>query len=170
MLYFAFLLGTITLILQSTLFPNFVILGFAPFLALIVLTCHFRKCLTLSLIAGAILDLLSNDPMGVHALNYALIPCIFFRYKRFFSYDQPLHLSLFTLFISFTSTLIQLFILFLFDRRIPFTGEWVLGDLVLMPIADAVYALVWFAYPLKFFQKGRVFWLNIKKKLFPSTP
>jgi rod shape-determining protein MreD len=121
------------------------------------------------MISGAILDLFSNDPMGVHALNYTLIALTLYRYKRFFSYEQPFHLGLFTFFVSFTSTLLQIFLLFLFDRRIPFTGEWVFGDLLIMPIADALYAIVWFAYPLKFFEQGRPFWHKLKKRIFPTT-
>ncbi len=170
MLYFAFLLSAIALFLQMTIFPHFVILAFAPWIAFVTLKCSSKRSLLLAMMGGIFLDLFSNDPIGVHALNYTLVAFILSRYRRFFSYDQPRHLSLFTLLVSFVSTVLQLFLLFLFDRRIPFTGEWILVDLVLMPIADAFYALIWFAYPLKLFSKGRIVWLNIKKKLFPTTP
>ncbi|HSX13721.1 MAG TPA: hypothetical protein VLE96_04785 [Chlamydiales bacterium] len=169
MLYFTFLLSAIALFLQTTLFPQFVILAFAPWIALTILTRPLPKCLPYVMIIGAIVDLLSEDPMGVHALNYTLIALVLYRYRLYFSFDQPLHLSLFTFLVSFGSTTLQLFLLFLFDRRIPFTGEWVFGDLVLMPIADALIAIVWFAYPLKLFSKGCVYWISIKKRFFPTT-
>ena len=170
MIIVAFLLATAALFMQTILFPDFVILAFAPWIALVVLTCSLPKCLSLAMLAGSFLDILSDDPMGVHALNYTLIACFAYRYRRYFSYDQPLHLSLFTLLLSFGSTLLQLFLLFLFDRRIPFTGEWIFGDLIIMPLADAIYALLWFAYPLRLFNKGWFFCLSIKKKLFPTIP
>lgn len=169
-LIFSFLLALIALFFQSFLFSHFVLLPFAPYLALVILCRPLPKTLCYAFLAGAIIDLLSNDPMGIHALNYTLISFFFYRYRRYFSYHTPLHLSLFTFLISFTSTLLDLFLLFLFDRRIPFTGEWCFGDLSVMPIADALYALLWFAYPLKLFEKGRNLWLNIKKKLFPTIP
>lgn len=168
-LAFAFTLALAALFFKTILFPNFVLLTFAPFLAIVTLSSPLPKCLILAFISGATLDLLSNDPMGVHALNYTVISLIFFRYRRYFSAQLPLHLSLFTFFISFGSTILQLFLLFLFDRRIPFTGKWILGDLILMPAMDALYALLWFAYPLKLFEKGKILCLNIKKKLFLDT-
>lgn len=168
-LAFAFFLAITALFFKTILFPHIVLLTFAPFLAIATLCCPLPKCLLWAFISGAILDLLSNDPMGVHALNYTLICFVFYRYRRYFSSILPLHLSLFTFFISFGSTLLQLFLLFLFDRRIPFTGKWALGDICIMPIIDALYALVWFAYPLKFYEKGKILCLNIKKKLFPDT-
>lgn len=169
MLIIAFLLGTITLFLQSILFPHFVLLAFAPWIALVVLYCPSPKCLYLACLSGIFIDLITDDPMGIHALNYTIIAWFLMRYKRYFLYDQPFHLSLFTLLVSFCSTLLQLFLLFLFDRRIPFAGQWAFGDLVFMPVADAIYAFLWFAWPLRLINHGSTYWLNIKKKLFPTS-
>lgn len=169
MLSLAFALAIIAFILQTILFPSFILLAFSPWIALVVLKCSFHRCMIYAMISGSILDLFSNDPMGVHALNYTLIALTLYRYKRFFSYEMPLHLGLFTFLVSFTSTLLQIFLLFLFDRRIPFAGEWVFGDLVIMPLADALYAIIWLSYPLKFFEQGRPFWHKLKKRIFPTT-
>ena len=169
MLIIAFLLATTTLFIQSVLFPHFTLLAYAPWIALIVLSRPRPKSLYLACIAGVVLDLVTDDPIGVHALNYTLIAWFLFRYRRYFNYDQPLHLSLFTLFVSLSSTLLQLFLLFLFDRRVPFAGQWAFGDLLLMPVADALYAFLWFAWPLRLLNQGSVFWRSIKKKLFPTS-
>jgi cell shape-determining protein MreD len=126
------------------------------------------------------IDLLSDDPIGVHALNYTITALFLFRFRKYFLYDHPLHLSLFTILVSFCSTLLQLFLLFLFDRRIPFTGQWAFGDLLAMPLADALYALVWFALPLRgylhicrrppmLYKKGSIYWLKLKKRFFPTS-
>lgn len=164
MLKLAFCLGTIALFLQSILFPDFVLLVYAPWIALAILITPNPKGCYLSFIAGVMLDLLSDDPIGTHALNYTVVASFMYRFRSYFHYDQPLHLGIFTLIISFCSTLLQLFLLFLFDRRVPFTGQWALADLFLMPIADAVYALLWFALPLMIYKKGIFYW----KKLYQT--
>jgi rod shape-determining protein MreD len=172
MLTFAFAMGTAALILQSVLCPHFTLLAFAPWIALVSLSRPFIKTLWLSAAAGAVIDLISDDPMGVHALNYCLTAALLFRYKKHFLHDNPLHLCLYSALVSLSSTLIQIFLLFLFDRRVPFAGKWVLGDLVGMPIADGIYALVWFAAPLILYNKLRrhwsFYWRNIKQSLFPT--
>jgi cell shape-determining protein MreD len=162
MLTLTFALATAALILQSVLCPPFTLLPFAPWIALVSLRCPFSKTLLLVAAAGAGVDLLSDDPMGLHAINFCLTAGILFRVRNHFLYDNPFHLSLFTTLISCASTLIQIFLLFLFDRRVPFAGKWVLGDLLAMPIADGLYALVWFAAPLLLYEKLRrhvsVYW------------
>lgn len=171
MLPFAFLLGAIALFIQTILFSHFVLIVFAPWIALCVLKESGIKPLYLSFCAGVFMDLLSDDPMGLHALNYTITALFLFRYRFFFSLESPFHFALFTALAGFSSTLLQLFLLFLFDRRVPFTGEWALADLFIMPFADAVYALLWFFYPLKAFQKmsriGGVYWRKIRERLFP---
>lgn len=169
MLIAAFFLATTALFIQSILLPHFTILAYAPWIALVVLSCDIPKCLYLSCFAGAVLDLLTDDPMGVHALNYTLIAWFLFRYRKYFLFSSPIHLSVFTLFVSFGSTLLQLFLLFLFDRRVPFTGQWAFGDLFIMPIADAVYAFFWIACPLQLLNPMSVLWFSIKKRLFPTS-
>lgn len=166
MLIIAFALAAIALILQGILVPRLAILAFAPFLALVIMRCKQRRALWLSVLAGSLIDLLSDDPMGLHALNYTLITALLFPFRKHFLYDHPLHLSLFTGLISVMSTILQLILLFLFDRRVPFEGKWVFADLVGMPAIDALYAFVWFAAPLSFFDKLRrmwvLFWLKRK--------
>lgn len=173
MLKCAFLLASITLFLQSVFSPPFVLLAFAPWIALVCLSTEIPKSLALCLLGGCLIDLLSEDPMGVHALNYTLVAYFLSRFRTYFSHENPLHLAVFTMLISTCSTLLQFFLLFLFDRRVPFTGEWILGDLFIMPIADGVYALLGFAYPLMLYKKvlhqGSYLWLKLKKRVFPTS-
>jgi rod shape-determining protein MreD len=172
MLIFAFVLALIALVLQGIIVPHISILAFAPFLAFALIRSPLTQALFLSVLAGAIMDLLSEDPMGVHALNYVLVTAIFFRFRKHFSSDQALHLSVLTGVISSFSTLLQWFLLFLFDRRVPFAGEWVFSDLIGMPVIDALYAFVWFAAPLtvakKFHRMWVLFWLKKKNPSLTS--
>ena len=158
MLIFAFLLSSIALILQCVLLPQISILAFSPFLALVILRTTLHKALALSMIAGMLMDLVSNDPIGVHALNYVLVAALFFRVKKHFLHDEPFHLSLFTAIISSSSTIFALGLLFLFDRRVPVEGRWILADFLGMPVIDGLYAFVWFAAPLSLFSKCKKMW------------
>ena len=169
MLILAFFLSFTALLFQGIAIPHLSILAFAPFVALVSLRATPLKALWLSALAGVCLDLLSDDPMGLHAVNYTVTTALLFKAKKHFSHDVPFHLSLFTGLISLCSTLLQLILLFLFDRRVPFSGKWIFTDLIGMPVIDALYAFVWFAAPLALFEKLRriwvVFWL---KKRNPS--
>lgn len=159
MLIIAFVLSTAALVMQGIFVPKLTILAFAPFLAFVIMRCELPRALWLSALAGGTIDLLSDDPMGLHALNYTIVIALLFRFRKHFSYDQPLHLSLFSGVISVLSTALQLMLLFLFDRRVPFGGKWVLADLIGMPVIDALYAFVWVAAPLALFEKLRRMWV-----------
>jgi rod shape-determining protein MreD len=173
MLLLAFFLATLALLLQMVVLPQISILSYAPFLALSMMRCELKKALWLSALAGMVVDLFSDDPIGLHALNYTLVTGLLFKIKNHFMDDQPLHLSLYTMLISSLSTLLQILLLFLFDRRIPFDRLWILTDLIGMPVADGFYAFIWFATPLFLFDKMKkvwmLFWLK-KKKLFRKSP
>ncbi len=171
MLIFAFFLGAAALILQGIWLPHLVILAFAPYLALAIMHCERSGALWLSMLAGISVDLLSDDPFGVHALNYVIVTSLLFKLKNHFSHDQPLHLTVLTALSSFLSTLLQLALLFLFDRRVPFDGRWILSDLIGMPVIDALYAFVWFAIPLSLLDKLKKMWMVfwLKKKTLSRT-
>lgn len=167
MLICAFLLSSVALILQAILFPHISILAFSPFLALVILRQKLNQALTLSLLAGMIMDLISNDPMGVHALNYVIVTALLFKVRKHFLHDEPFHLSVFTAIVSSVSTVLALVLLFLFDRRVPIEGKWFLEGFVGMPVIDGLYAFVWFAAPLSLFSKitkmWALFWLKQKR-------
>lgn len=148
-----------------------VLLAFAPFMAMCLLRVSLRASLWLAGVAGLCVDLFSDDPMGLHALNYAGTAGILYGVKKRLSHEEPLHLGLYTGGISFISTLLQLFLLFLFDRRVPFSGKWALVDVFCMPIVDGVYALVWIAAPLLALQRLRYKWdiYWVKKKNLSRT-
>lgn len=167
MLTLAFLLSTIALIFQAIFLPQFSILAFSPFLALALMRCSFNQSLWLGCFAGCIMDLISNDPIGVHALNYTLVMSLLFKMKRHFLYDEPFHLSLLTAIFSCLSTIFQVLLLFLFDRRVPVQGRWAIADFLGMPVIDGFYAFVWFAGPLAFYSKLKklwdLFWIKRKR-------
>ncbi len=169
MLILAFLLALSVWLMQATCVLNLQILAFIPFLAVLILKASLKKTLWLAALVGILVDLLSDDPMGVHALNYVITCALFFRIKRLFHFEQ---LSLLAGMLSSLSTLLQWILLFLFDRRVPFNGKWIFADVVAMPVLDALYAFVWFHAPLALavflYKTWILYWLK-KKSLSPTS-
>lgn len=140
------------------------ILAFAPFLALLSLYRPLPRALHWSCFAGLLIDILSYDPFGIHALNYTLSSLFCYRWRRRFSAEIPLQFALYTAIFSAISTILQTLMLFLFDRRISFQGIWWITDWPFLPICDALYALLWFAGPLALYRILRrtwgIYWLK----------
>ena len=172
-LWITFVLCFLAQILQCLYPLPFTLFPFLPFIALTIMKKKLKVALYLSALAGCVTDLLSSDPIGVSALNYTFLAALFYRFKSLFSEEEPLHLSLFTAFLSFSCTLFQFFLLFLFDRRVPFSGKWILADWIGMPVLDALYAFIWVAAPLSLVNYLRrmwmIFWLK-RKRRFPKSP
>lgn len=166
MLTLAFLLSVMALIFQSVLFPKISILAFAPFLALSILRTKISQALWLACFSGMVMDLISNDPIGVHALNYVLSTTLLFKLKKHLLFEDPFHISVLSTIFSSVITFFGLFLLFLFDRRVPIEGKWILLDLFGMPVVDGLFAFVWFTAPLTLFSKCKkmwaLFWLKRK--------
>ncbi|MEN9654933.1 MAG: putative mreD [Chlamydiota bacterium] len=164
---------TLTAILiQAVATFSFTLLPHMGWMAYVCLTGSFRGALWASMLMGVFLDLLSEDPIGVHALNATLVTLILYRHRRLFTWDRPFHFAIYTSLGSFLYTLMQLFLSFLFDRRNPFEGQWILGDLFVMPLADGVYSAVCLLGAVVVFQKiydwGHLHWHRVQKKLFPT--
>jgi rod shape-determining protein MreD len=171
MIPFAFFLSAIVLWLQSTVYPELPLLAFAPFLALSCLLRSFPKAVLLCCAAGLALDLLSQEHLSLHAMTYTAAAAICFRWRRRFSIETPTQFAIYTALLSMMCTTIQIALLFLFDRRIPFTGRWWMSECLCLPLFDGVYALLWFTGPLALFSEIRrrwvVHWLK-KKSLSPN--
>ena len=159
MLTIAFLFSLVVHLFQGVLFPGITLLAFAPFFALCCMKTTLKSTLWLAAIAGFCVDILSNDPMGLHALNYTTILVLLYSLRWRFSSEESLHLGLYTILISSISTLLQLVLLFLFDRRVPVSGTWIWVDLICMPLLDGLYALIFFSAPLLLWRQLRYQWL-----------
>jgi rod shape-determining protein MreD len=164
MIPFAFLLSLIALFLKISVYPGLELAPFMPLLAVLSLLKPMAKAIPLATLAGFIIDLLSSDPLGIHALNYTLCVLIAYRCRSLFSAESPIQLGLYTALYSFVSTQLQIALLFLFDRRVEFLGKWWLVQWMSLPLIDAVYAMIWFAGPLSLFRfthrTWTVYWLK----------
>lgn len=166
MLVVAFLLCLGVHVMQGVLHCKVTLLAFSPFIALSLLKKKGKMSLWLAMVAGLWVDFFSDDPMGLHALNYVATSVLVYGVKKRLSEEEPIHLSLYTVVISWVSTVVQIFLLFLFDRRVPIDGKWTLIDIFCMPVVDGMYALIWLSGPLLLWQRLHYKWIIywIKKK------
>lgn len=151
-LWICFALAASMAVFQSALFPGFVILSFAPFVAIACMRVQPSSALWLAALAGVTSDLFSADPFGIHAICMTVTAAASYRFRRLFFQGEPLQLCFFTAIYSMIFTPVLVSILFLFDRRAPFGGEWSFLDFATMPLVDAAYAFFWFVGPLLFFE------------------
>ncbi len=172
MIPFCFCVNALVLWLQATLYPELPILAAAPLLALVCLDIpQLTRALLWSASAGFMLDLFSSDPLGLHALTYALAAFACIQLRRPFSSEAPIQFALYTALMSAVVSSIQLILLFLFDRRGSFPGRWWLTEGLCLPLFDGVYALLWFAGPLALYRTLHKLWtLHWLKKKNADTP
>ncbi len=174
-LYFPFSLALFWALFGTVFLPHIRLMAFSPFLALLYNRASFLPALWIATLSGLIIDLLSSEfRLGIYALNYCLTTILLYKQKRHFFEDKPLAVSLFTFFISIVSTLLQLLLISMFDRALPMSLKLLITDLLIMPLADAVYAFLGLSCPMLLFayikKKGwRVFsrqvlsWLRFRR-------
>jgi rod shape-determining protein MreD len=137
---------------------------YIPWIAYVLLKSPLHKALWLAAFVGLLVDLFSDHPFGTHPISYVLSAACGYRIANRFSADSPLHLAIYSSLISLLSILFHLFLLFLFDRRVPFSGKWAIGEFIGLSLVDGIYALIWFAWPgraaLFLKRHWTVFWLK----------
>ncbi|MES2344722.1 MAG: hypothetical protein V4494_02130 [Chlamydiota bacterium] len=155
-----FFLGLLAAIFCSIFFPNFHVLPFAPFLAIVCMRKSFLAALWLSMLSGFIMDLITSSVgFGLNALTFVISTSVMYQQKRHFFVDSPLALSIYTTLIASLVSLLLLFI-----QGIRFSLPLLFSELVFMPILDGVYAFLWFTCPLKLYHYGkRMGWRHVFK-------
>lgn len=149
--------------LQGAEAPPLQLHAFIPWLALAALRYplqkDFIKSLTGAAMVGLFVDLFSNDPIGLYAISYTLTTAILFQFRNRLDDQRPLHLAAFSAFTSLICSLLQLFFLFLFDRRVPISGQWILIDWFALSIIDGIYGFLWYSGPVFLWYKVRRTWM-----------
>ena len=139
--------------------PPYPCLFFAPFFVCAYQTLSGLRSLALAAIIGLLLDLLSADyPMGFFMGSYMVVTLLLYaRQRDFTSYLMGLFCS--TWIFSSLMTGVQWICLWLFYTAPPLTWRGIFTDGILLPLADALYALCLFFFPA-------VFYRSLKKKWF----
>jgi rod shape-determining protein MreD len=144
-LYLAFFTALACAIALPALFPSWKLTFFAPFIIITYYKKPFSACLWLALASGLAMDLLSDQRhLGIHALNYCLTTCILYSQKNNFFEESLSTLPIMTFLFALISTIIQIPLYSLFEKKLPLSGQWLLTDLLLFPLLDAVYGFAAF--------------------------
>lgn len=144
-LTFAFIGILLLTVFSPALLPTFRLLYFSPFLILVYYQKPYSSSLWISIACGLILDLLaSNVRFGLYALNFAMTAAIIYKQRWNFFADSFSTLPIMTFLFSFTSTVIQALLFYIFAKPIPLSLAWVFTDLLAFPALDAIFAVVWF--------------------------
>ena len=141
-------------LITPALFPSIQIQFFAAFLIILTYQKNYISTLWGAFFCGVILDLFSSQSrFGLYPLNFCLTIALLFPQRKNFFADSLSTLPMMTFFFSIISTFFHLILLSIFEKSIPWNLGWIFSDFMVMPIADATFAFVWFVLPYLFFGK-----------------
>jgi rod shape-determining protein MreD len=144
-LLIAFCAALLYLILLPQFFSALKLFYFTPFLIALFYKKTLNTALWAAALCGFIMDLLSSTShLGIVSLNYVLTTLVLYPQKRHFFADSFSTLPIMTFLFSILSTLLQVILLFLLDTPLHLSFLWFEKDLIVYPLADALYALVGF--------------------------
>lgn len=129
-------------------FPFLHLLYFAPFLIVCFYRCSLIGCLWWALVCGLIVDLFSSESrLGIYAINYCLTTFYLYRYRFLFFEDGFSMLPVMSFGFTCLSTFIQTGIFYLIGKPFMLSGEWLINDLIVIPLQVAIYAILAFSFP-----------------------
>lgn len=141
----AFVSVLVFTVFSPTLLPSIKLFYFSAFLVLVYYQKSYLSSLWISLACGLILDLLaSNIRFGLHALNFTMTTAIVYKQRWNFFADSFSTLPIMTFLFSFTSSVLQALLLYIFAIHFPLSFQWILTDIFVLPILDALFAVIWF--------------------------
>ena len=152
-----FLSSFILSFLTPSIAPYIKIMFFAPFLVITFYQKELISSLWWAFATGLIIDLISfQPPFGFYACNYVITTLILHPQRRNFFADHMTTLPIMTFFFSVVSTILQLIVLQIFANPVMISMRFLLTDVLIMPLVDALFAYVWFELiPVAFFKKSK---------------
>ncbi|NGX34932.1 MAG: hypothetical protein K1060chlam1_01294 [Candidatus Anoxychlamydiales bacterium] len=151
-------------------FSNIKFIYFAPLLIFLFYNISFASILWIACLVGFIQDLFSEAFFGINAILYLLSSIILYRGKKYFN-DKPINLSIFTWIFSIIFSVLSPILFFIFDKKINLSITWLITDVILYPAIDGIYAFLFFAMPILFFEYLKKtgyknLWIGLKTKIF----
>lgn len=151
-LLIAFLSMLVLTLLMPVLAPNLPVTYFLPFLVIAMYKKPLIPCLWYSLLCGLLLDLFSSHtPLGLFAMNFTLSTWILYRQKQNFFADSVMTLPLMTCFFSILSTLFQVILLSLCEKKLLIDQSF--QDFLITPLLNATFSFFYFILPFSLFGK-----------------
>ncbi len=147
--FFPLFIYTACLAMVFPLFlPSWHLLYFAPFLILCFYCYSLAGCLWWSLICGFVVDLFSAETrLGIYAMNYCATTLFIYRYQFHFFEDRLSTLPTMSFIFTGLSTLIQVSIFYVISKPFSLSWEWLITDLLLIPLQVAFYSILAFTIP-----------------------
>lgn len=125
---------------------------FAPYLIFVLYRKKTLDLLWQTFFVGCILDLLAaHTPFGFWVSNYLVTICIISYCKRFFFEDKFLAIPILTFIFALLSTFFYTLFFALFISHIKLSSAFIAFDFLLLPLVDAVYALLFFSLPIHYY-------------------
>lgn len=136
--------------------PKLHLFYFAPYLILTFYRTTRYKALWAAFGCGLLIDLFSsNSFFGLTALNYCIVTFLLHGQVRNFFEDKFSTLPIMTALFSISSTLLSMVLLSFLGNKVELSWEWGATDLILMPLADALYGLLFFSLLFQLLHKIR---------------
>lgn len=162
-----FLFSLFSMIFFSS-FTNFKFIYFAPILIFLFYRLSFISTLWIATFFGVIQDLLSSSFFGINTLTYLFTSVVLYKEKRFFN-EKPINLAIYTAVFSLIFSIFNPLLFFIFDKKINLTIKWIAADLIMYPVLDGIYALIFFGIYIIVFDKIlniglKSLWLKYKNK------
>lgn len=155
----------LVLLFLPHLFPKLKITYIAPLLALTALSAPVPKVYRSSLLAGALLDLLSSDThFGFYSLSSLFATWVVHSQRHSFFADKLWGLALYTALFSIAKTVFEIISLAIFASLPPFDWKGICSECMIMSIVDGFYALIFFTGPLYLAQNFDKYFLRWKHR------
>jgi hypothetical protein len=149
--------AVVALLIFPLIWPGLNLAFFVPCIVIAYYKRTFIASLRLSLACGLFLDLLSShEHLGIYATSYCIATALLYRARLQFFADSLSTLPLMTFFFSTIATAVQILLLHIFEKGFALSFAWVVTDLCLLPVCDAIYSFVWFALPVLVFRQARL--------------
>lgn len=132
----------------------FSILPFSPYLAILYRRSSFIKSLWIAALCGMLMDLLTDRPFGLYALNLTVVTFLFYRLRIYFV-DKSIGLASYTAILSLSATLFSRILFSLYGQTLPLTFKGIATDFLVMPLADSLYGVLCFSLPLSVYRLGK---------------
>lgn len=141
-----FLTTLLLSLFMPVLAPRVNLLYFAPFLIVSYYQKKLLPCLWYAAGCGLILDILSSEVrIGFFALSFSLTTLVLYQQKQYFFADNASTLPIMTYLFSALATAIHMVLAYALAGGAFLSAEWIVTDLVFLPIGDAAFAFLAFA-------------------------
>ncbi len=149
----AFLLAFFVSIFSHAFWPEFPLMCFSPFLALVCLRLPLLKSLWLTLFASLSLDLLSSgERLGFYLIPYMFSILLLHRHKKHFFEEQLISFALYTAIISSFTTLWMTLFSLVNGPKLSWSWQFFAVDLLLLPCMDGLMGFFLFILPYRAFR------------------